>query len=63
MKESKHRYAGIGMVLGTGIAGAVCMTLFIVTEKPLFIPFIGLGTALGLVFGSAVDRQKGTKSQ
>jgi hypothetical protein len=49
------------MVLGTGIAGALCMTLFIVSENPLFIPFIGIGTGLGLVFGSAVDRRKDTE--
>jgi hypothetical protein len=59
MNRSKHYYSGIGLILGSGIAGTVCMTLFIVSKNPLFIPFIGLGTALGLVFGSVIDRRKG----
>ncbi|MFP4563824.1 MAG: hypothetical protein ACLFRY_11015 [Spirochaetia bacterium] len=62
MKESKHYYTGMGMILGTGIAGAVCMTLFILSGNPLFIPFIGLGTGLGLVFGAGIDQRKGKKS-
>lgn len=57
MKKSKHYYAGAGMVLGTGIAGAICITLFAMSGNPLFIPFIGLGTALGLIIGSGIDRK------
>jgi 4-hydroxybenzoate polyprenyltransferase len=54
--KNKNRYAGAGMIIGTGIAAAICMTLYATTQNPIYIAYIGLGTALGLIFGHAIDK-------
>jgi hypothetical protein len=55
--KNKNRYAGAGMIIGTGIAAAICMTLYVTTQNTIYIAYIGLGTALGLIFGHAIDKK------
>jgi hypothetical protein len=57
-KQIKNHYAGAGMIIGTGIAAAFCMTLYATHQNPMYIAYIGLGTALGLIFGHAIDKNQ-----
>ncbi|MGI6701290.1 MAG: hypothetical protein ACOX3U_02330 [Christensenellales bacterium] len=63
MKKNKYMYTGIGIALGTAIAASLCLTLYALTLNPLFIPFIGIGTVVGLIFGSNLDRSAQKKEK
>jgi presenilin-like A22 family membrane protease len=57
-KTKKNYYAGVGMLMGTGMAGALMITLFSLTRNAMFIPFIGAGTAIGLIIGAGMDAKR-----
>ncbi len=58
MKNKKYYYAGIGMIIGTGIGGALAVMAYSYTGNPVLIAFAGVGTALGLIFGAGLDKQQ-----
>lgn len=59
MKEDdRYAYAKLGLVFGTALSGAFFMMLYAATGNAQWIPFIGIGPALGLILGAAVDRYK-----
>ena len=55
MEKKKNYYTGAGLAIGTGIGGAIAITAYAITGNPIFIAFAGVGTALGLAFGSGLD--------
>jgi hypothetical protein len=56
MSTSQHRYASLGMILGTAIGGALGILLLVFTGQAIYIVVAGLGTALGLSLGAGIDR-------
>jgi hypothetical protein len=61
VEKRKNYYTGAGLAIGTGIGGAIAMTAYAITSNPVFIAFTGVGTAFGLVFGSALDAKNNKK--
>lgn len=57
MEKKKNYYTGAGLALGTGIGGGIAMLLYVFTNQPVFIAFAGLGTALGLAWGTTMDKK------
>ncbi len=58
MKKSKYYFTAIGIAVGTVFAAGILIPAFALTSNTLFIPFIGIGTVLGLIIGSAIDKSK-----
>ena len=57
MNKKKYTYAGIGMIIGTGVGGAITVIVYSITGNPIYIAFSGVGTTLGLIFGAGIDRR------
>ena len=57
MEKRKYTYAQLGMLFGIFIGGGVGVWLFIFTENPIFFSVTGLGLVIGLLIGTAKDRQ------
>lgn len=57
MEKRKYTYAQLGMLFGIFIGGGVGVWLFIFTENPIFFTVTGLGLVIGLLIGTAKDRQ------
>jgi hypothetical protein len=55
--NKKNYYAGVGIAIGTAVAGAILMPIYVQTGNAVFIAFIGVGTIVGLIIGSGMDRQ------
>lgn len=52
-KQSSH--AGAGLAIGTGIGAALGIAIFGAEGGTTWLFFAGGGTALGLLFGAALD--------
>lgn len=57
MEKRKYTFAQLGMLFGIFIGGGVGVWLFIFTENPIFFSVTGLGLVIGLLIGTAKDRQ------
>lgn len=54
--KTKISHAAVGLILGTSVAGGIFVVAFALTGNAMFIPFIGVGSALGLIMGAMQDR-------
>jgi hypothetical protein len=59
MEKKRIYYTGAGLAIGTGIGGAIGIIIFSITGNSVFIAISGIGTALGLIFGAALDARNG----
>ena len=51
----------MGIAIGTAVASAILMPIYVQTGNAVFIAFIGVGTVVGLIIGSGMDRQNNDK--
>lgn len=61
MEKRKYTYAQLGMLFGIFIGGSVGTWLFAMTNNPIFFSVTGLGLVIGLLIGTAKDRQEEQK--
>jgi hypothetical protein len=59
MKEREYSYAQLGMLFGIIVGGGLATILYATTEEAIYFGLIGVGLALGLGMGAALDRSKG----
>jgi len=57
MEKRKYTYTQLGMLFGIFIGGGVGVLLFVFTNNPIYFTVIGLGLVIGLLIGTAKDRQ------
>lgn len=58
MEKRKYTYAQLGMLFGIFIGGGIGVWLFIFTDNPIFFSVTGVGLVIGLLIGTAKDRQE-----
>jgi hypothetical protein len=58
MNEQKYRYLAWGMLLGMSIGSSIAMMMYGVTGETSHFGLIGIGPALGLGLGAALDRRE-----
>jgi hypothetical protein len=57
-EQRKPSHAAVGLIMGTAIGFGLGMILYVSIGEPLYLLVGAIGTALGLVFGAAVDRSR-----
>jgi hypothetical protein len=61
MEKRNYTYAQLGMLFGIFIGGGLSVVLFGITGDAVYFGVAGAGTAIGLILGAGLDRQKASK--
>ena len=56
MKARRYGYTELGMLLGIFVGGGLAVVLFSSTGRATYLGIAGIGLALGLGVGAALDR-------
>ena len=55
MKDRRHSYTELGMLLGLFVGGGLATILFATTGNAVYFALVGIGLALGLALGAAFE--------
>ena len=58
MQARSYSYTELGMLIGLFVGGGLATILFATTGNAVYFVIVGMGLALGLSLGAALDRSR-----